>query len=469
VSAWLAWLATSGGRISRLFGVLWWWRLERGVEVTSGRRDLLAEPDPRRELRPESLNRCFVGGGVTRFTNLEWAGIVYGLLAGDSGTFHGEPFMRYQNVCIESFGYTLPDEVVTSDDIERRLQPLYERLRLPEGRLELMTGIAQRRFWKPGTLPSDKSVESANKAIAAVGIDREYIGALVHASVCRDHLEPATACRVHHLLGLSPRCMIYDVSNACLGVLNGMVQVANMIELGQIRAGIVVGTESGRHLVENTIASLNAATSLTRRQVKTAMASLTIGSGSCAVLLVDRRLSRTDNRMTTAMVRAQTENHQLCHSGRDEAVSGGMAPLMETDSERLMHEGIHTGAETFPDFLAEANWTREQIDRTFCHQVGGTHRKLMLEALGLDEHLDFPTVHWLGNTGSVALPTAMAIALERDVVQPDQRVAMLGIGSGINCLMIGATWQRTLVCREGQVPAHHTRGRQTDQALAAGG
>ena len=170
--------------------------------------------------------------------------------------------MQYQNVCIESLGYTLPDEVVTSDEIERRLEPLYRRLRLPEGRLEHMTGIRERRFWAPGTLPSDKSVESGNKAMEAVGIDRAYIGALIHASVCRDHLEPATACRVHHLLRLSPQCMIYDVSNACLGLLNGMIQIANMIELGQIRAGLVVGTESGRQLVEHTIESLNAATHL---------------------------------------------------------------------------------------------------------------------------------------------------------------------------------------------------------------
>ncbi len=381
--------------------------------------------------------------------------------------------MRYQNVCIESLGYTLPEEIVTSDEIERRLEPLYQRLRLPEGRLELMTGISERRFWEPGALPSDKSVASANKAIAAVGIDREYIGALIHASVCRDHLEPATACRVHHLLKLSPQCMIYDVSNACLGLLNGMVQIANMIELGQIRAGIVVGTESGRHLVEHTIESLNASTTLTRRQIKMAIASLTIGSGSCAVLLVDRRLSRTDNRMTAATVRAHTQNHLLCQSGGDEAVSGGMKPLMETDSERLMHEGIRTGAETFPDFLAETGWTHEQIDRAFCHQVGATHRKMMLEALGLDARIDFATLNWLGNTGSVALPTAMAVALQEDVVKPGQRVAMLGIGSGINCLMIGAQWQKTLVCRDPGRNESASRNRDrpdaTDRnALAAG-
>jgi acyl-CoA:acyl-CoA alkyltransferase len=353
--------------------------------------------------------------------------------------------MRYQNVCVESLGYTLPDEIVTSEEIERRLEPLYRRLRLPEGRLELMTGIAQRRFWAPGTLPSEPSVASARAALDVVGLDRNYVGALLHASVCRDHLEPATACRVHHLLGLSPQCMIYDVSNACLGILNGMVQIANMIELGQIRAGLVVGTESGRDLVENTIASLNADQQLTRRQLKSAVASLTIGSASCAVLLVDRRLSRTRNRLVAAMVRTHTSNHRLCHSGRDEAVADGMKPLMETDSEKLMREGIRVGAETFPDLLAASGWSREDLNRTFCHQVGATHRKLMLEALGLDEQIDFATVSWLGNTGSAALPVTLAIALEQGLVRSGERIGLLGIGSGINCLMLAAHWQHALV------------------------
>ncbi|MCA9226927.1 MAG: 3-oxoacyl-ACP synthase III, partial [Planctomycetales bacterium] len=274
--------------------------------------------------------------------------------------------MRYKNVCIESLGYTLPDEVVTTAEIERRLEPLYTRLRLPEGRLELMTGIRERRFWQPGTLPSDKSIESGEKAIRAAGIDRAHIGALIHASVCRDHLEPATACRVHHALELLPECMIYDVSNACLGVLNGIVQIANMIELGQIRAGLVVGTEGSRQLVETTINALNRDTTLTRQQLKLAVASLTIGSASCGVLLTDRELSQTDNRLLVATARANTAHHRLCHSGHDEAVADGMQPLMTTDSERLMQEGIATGVDTFTAFLAECGWSPASLERTFC-------------------------------------------------------------------------------------------------------
>ena len=353
--------------------------------------------------------------------------------------------MRYRNVCLESFGYTLPPEIVTSDEIERKLAPLYERLRLPEGRLELMTGIRERRFWTAGTLPSDKSLESAEKAIQAASIDRQYIGALVHASVCRDYLEPATACRVHHHLGLPAQCLVYDVSNACLGLFNGMLQIANMIELGQIRAGIVVGTEGSRQLVETTIAALNRDETLSRSQLKLAVASLTIGSGSCAVLLTDRELSQTDNRLTAATVRAHTSHHELCHSGQDEAVGSGMQPLMQTDSERLMHQGIAAGVSTFKDFLVDADWELGEIEKTFCHQVGAAHRKLMLDSLGLQLDRDYATVEWLGNTGSVALPITMAVGAQRGWLSRGDRVAMLGIGSGINCIMMAVDWRKSLV------------------------
>jgi 3-oxoacyl-[acyl-carrier-protein] synthase-3 len=353
--------------------------------------------------------------------------------------------MRYRNVCLESFGYTLPDEVVTSAEVEARLAPLYQRLRLPEGRLELMTGIRERRWWPPGTLPGDQSVVSADRAIRAAGIDRQHVGALIHASVCRDYLEPATASSVHHRLGLPDSCLVYDVSNACLGLLNGILQIANMIDLGQIRAGIVVGTEGSRQLVETTIEHLNRDTTLTRQQLKLAVASLTIGSASCAVLLTDRELSQTDNRLLAATVQAHTAHHALCHSDRDEAVGSGMQPLMETDSERLMHAGIATGVAAFQRFLAVTGWTRDSLDKTFCHQVGVAHRKLLLESLGLDPQRDFTTLEWLGNTGSVALPVTMAIGLEQGWVNKGDHLGMLGIGSGIHCLMLAVRWQHSLV------------------------
>lgn len=352
--------------------------------------------------------------------------------------------MRFENVCLEAIGACLPETVWTSDEIESRLAPLYRRLRLPEGRLALMSGIDQRRVWPAGTLPSGPSIRSGEAAIEAAGIDRAKIGCLIHASVCRDFLEPATAARVHHGLRLPADCWVYDVSNACLGLLNGAVQIAALIESGAIEAGLVVGTENSRPLLEQTIASLNANSSLTRQSVKPAFASLTIGSGSCALLLTHRRLSSSGSRWETAVAVSRSEFHNLCRSD-DDTAGAEMQPLMDTDSERLLQEGVATGAEAFGRFLEASGWQREQIDLSVCHQVGGRHRATMLDALGLPQARDVATFPWLGNTGSVALPLALAAAAHWGRLNSGTRTALLGIGSGINSVMIGCQWAATPV------------------------
>jgi 3-oxoacyl-[acyl-carrier-protein] synthase-3 len=223
-----------------------------------------------------------------------------------------------------------------------------------------------------------------------------------------------------------------------LGILTGLIQVANMIELGQIQAGLVVGTECGRDLVENTTARLNEDTSLTRQDIKYLVASLTIGSGSVAMLLCHEQLSQTKNHVTAASVLARTEHHALCQSA-------GLETFMQTDSEELMKRGIATGAETFAHFLTETGWPRDQIDKTVCHQVGVAHRKLLFEALDLETRLDYATLETLGNTGAAALPLTMALALEAEHITAGDRVALLGIGSGINCQMLGVDWHETRV------------------------
>ncbi len=264
----------------------------------------------------------------------------------------------------------------------------------------------------------------------------QEVQALVHASVCREFLEPATACRVHHKLGLSNSAWVYDVSNACLGLLNATVQIANLIEQGIISAGIAVGTENSLGLMESTIAALNQDTSLTRSSIKSAFASLTIGSGACAWLIVDRR-KYVGGTIRCAVVRANTTYCDLCVSNTDQAGSA-MQPLMDTDSEQLLEMGVETGAATFEALQQESGLKIKDFGNSVSHQVGQAHQKKILDRLGLPIERDFATYPWLGNTGSVALPTAVGIAVDRKAIDTNRPTALLGIGSGINSLMLAA-------------------------------
>lgn len=349
--------------------------------------------------------------------------------------------MRYQQVCVESFGYTLPPEIVTSAEIEARLSPVYRRLGLPEGRLEMMSGIRERRFWAPGTRPGEISCLTAEKAIEASGIERRHFGCLVHGSVCRDQLEPATASAVHHALGIPQSALVLDVSNACLGLLNGMFLLANMIELGQVRAGVIVGTEVGRELVEGTIDTLLSTPHLTRQDVKLAFASLTIGSGSAAVVLCDRELSRTGTRLLGGQFRADSSSHQLCAGDSAASTYGDERPRMQTDSEALLHAGVELALATWLETKQVLGWTNRDVQKAFSHQVGKAHRKLLYQRLELDPEIDFPTVEFLGNTGAAALPMTAALGIEAGHLAAGDHVALLGIGSGLNAIMAGIEWR----------------------------
>src|SRR3954470_22536405 len=193
--------------------------------------------------------------------------------------------MRYSRVYIDAIGYELAPVVVSTAELEARLQPLYDRLRLPQGQLEAMTGIHERRWWHADHRITDGAVTAARNALSAADIKPSEIDVLIYAGVCREQFEPATACHVAAALGVSPGAFVYDVSNACLGVLNGIVDVANRIELGQCRAGLVVACETSREINELTIEQLLQAPGL--EAYKKSLVALTGGSGAVAVLVTD--------------------------------------------------------------------------------------------------------------------------------------------------------------------------------------
>lgn len=346
--------------------------------------------------------------------------------------------MRYSNVVIEAFGYELPPQVVTSDDIERQLEPLYEALHFQKGTLESLTGIQERRFWDPGFNMSRGAYLAAGKAIDQSGTPIESIGMLVYGGVCRENLEPATACAVAHALGLKPETLVYDVTNACLGVLNGMVQVADAIELGHIQAGLVVSCESARQIIDSTIERLLAAKNMD--VFKQTVATLTGGSGAVAVLLTHASLSRQGHRLLGGVFRSAPEHHELCTWGPATGLAAGGQQVMNTDSVGVLKNGVALGIETFHAFRKALRLTDDQPDKVICHQVGATHQSTILKSIGIPQEKDFTTFRFLGNIGTVSLPITAAIGDERGALMKGDLVGLLGIGSGLNCIMLGVLW-----------------------------
>ena len=344
--------------------------------------------------------------------------------------------MRFRSTVIDSIAYVAPPVVWTSAEIEERLKPLYDRLRLPEGRLELMTGIRERRFWDHDIRPSEASAEAGIKALEKSGIPAEEIEVCIHSSVSRDMLEPATASFAHRMMGLSPGVQVMDVSNACLGFLNSLTLLAAMIDSGQVKSGIVVSGENGKPLLERTI-QLLLERDLTRKTIKPYFANLTIGAGAVAAVVCHESLSPKGHRLLGGTCLADTSSNDLCQGDSN---AEGLGYEMQTDSEEMLRAGVNLAKRTWSSFKSVLDWDNEAVDRVVCHQVGSAHQKLLFETLDLAHEKDYSSYQTFGNTGSAALPITLAKAEEDGFVRVGDRVALLGIGSGLNCLMLGVEW-----------------------------
>ena len=74
------------------------------------------------------------------------------------------------------------------------------------------------------------------------------------------------------------------------------------------------------------------------------------------------------------------------------------------------------------------------------HQVSGTHTALLCQTLGLDAKKVMAIFPEFGNIGPASVPIVLSKAAESGRLSKGNRVALMGIGSGLNCSMAEVVW-----------------------------
>lgn len=338
--------------------------------------------------------------------------------------------MLFENVAVVGLTHIDAPEVIPSSRFETRLAGTMERLGLPLGMLSQVAGVESRRWWPEGVKPSDAATLAAEKLLEEVGVPRERIGLVVNTSVCRDYIEPSTACLVHSKLGLAPHCQNFDLGNACLAFMNAMDIAGALIERGEIEYALVVDGESSRFVQEQTLERL-AGPDIDLDILRQEFATLTLGSGSVAMILAHRDLVDEPHLYRGAVSVAASEWSHLCE---------GQVDYMKTDTRTLLAEGVKLACRTYEIASDVLGWTTGCLDELVLHQVSAVHTGKLCEALGLDVGNALLTFPELGNIGPASVPITLSKAVEAGRITRGSRVGLLGIGSGLNCSMAELVW-----------------------------
>jgi 3-oxoacyl-[acyl-carrier-protein] synthase III len=338
--------------------------------------------------------------------------------------------MLFQHVAIAGLAHIDAPHRLSSADINARLQPTMDRLGIKTDVLQEIAGIHARRLWDDSVQASDAATAAAEKALIDAGIGRERIGLLVNTSVSRDFLEPSTASIVSGNLGLSDNCQNFDIANACLAFLSGMDIASRMIERGEIEYALVVDGETANSVYKNTLERMSRS-DVTEEQFRNELASLTLGCGAAAMVLSRAELSPDAPRYKGGVTRAATEWNTLCRGNLDRMI---------TDTRMLLIEGLKLAQKTFMAARIALGWVVDELDEFVIHQVSRVHTEAFIKAFGIDPAKVLTIFNEHGNIGPASVPIVLSKLKEMGRLKKGNRIALLGIGSGLNCSMAEVVW-----------------------------
>jgi 3-oxoacyl-[acyl-carrier-protein] synthase-3 len=244
--------------------------------------------------------------------------------------------------------------------------------------------------------------------------------------VGRDFLEPSTASIIQASLGLGPTVKSLDLGSACLGFIDGLELAALKIESSLSEYALVVAGENSRPLIENTLSRI-LEPGVTVKDFFLNFASLTLGSGGAAMIVGRADKHPKAPRLKAMVSRTDAASNNLCR---------GDFSAMETDSAALLEAGVALAAETFRQGAENFGWRPDSFDVIVCHQVSEVNTRRLCQQLSLPIDRLVKTYPFYGNMGPVAVPFTFDLAFEQGTIHPGDRVALMGIGSGLCCAMM---------------------------------
>jgi len=338
--------------------------------------------------------------------------------------------MPFENVAIAGLAHIDAPYTLTSREINERLKPTFKRLRIRSDMLGDVAGIHARRLWDQDLCVADIATRAGKQALEDACIDPAQVGLLISTSVSRDYLEPSTASMVSGNLGISDNCISFDIANACLAFINGMDVAARMIERGDIDYALIVDGETSNQIYEKTLERMSSP-DITATQFRNELAALTTGSGAAAMVLARAELVPEAPRYKGGVTRAANQWNKLCVASPERMV---------TDTRMLLIEGINLAKKTFEAARLLLGWAVSEIDQFVIHQISQPHTKAFIKSFGIDPNKVMTIFDEHGNIGPASVPIVLSKLRQLGKLKKGDRVALVGIGSGINCTMAEVVW-----------------------------
>ncbi len=310
---------------------------------------------------------------------------------------------------IIGFGSYLPKNVVTNDDLARKIDTSDEWIRK-------RTGITQRHIAAEGELTSDIAEHAARAALDNAGVSSDEIDLIVLATATPDNTFPATAARVQSKLSIR-RGAAFDVQAVCAGYVYALATADNMIRLGQAETALVIGAEVFSRILD----------------WEDRGTCVLFGDGAGATVLrgSDAAGSNQDRGILSTHIYSDGEYYDMLYVDGGPSTTGTSGYLRMEGKEVFRHavqrmsEVVETALETNGLKIGDVDWL-------IPHQANKRIMDSIAKKLSFPAEKIVVTVDKQANTSAATIPLALAEAASDGRLKKGNLIALSALGGGLS-------------------------------------
>lgn len=294
-------------------------------------------------------------------------------------------------------GRAVPDQIITNDDLARRVDTNDEWI-------VARTGIRERRFAREGESLTQFTVAAARQALERAGLKPEDIGLCITATVTSDRLFPSQACLIHQELGLPEDCPAFDLSAGCTGFLYAMETAAAMLPRMNRPYALLVGGELLSRIVDMDDRST----------------CILFGDGAGAAVVESTEAG------WYSVLGTRGDRDILWAWG-----PGQERPYLHMDGQGVFQFALKTVPQVAKQLLEKAGMDKEQVDWYVPHQANHRIVESVAKRLKMPLSRFYENMDRYGNTSAGSIPIALDEMAEQGLLKKGQWVMCLGFGAGL--------------------------------------
>lgn len=321
---------------------------------------------------------------------------------------------------VSGMGAYLPKQVVTSEELMMEAQS--RKFGVPETFLARASGIKNRRFSDQSESYADLAILASLQAIQDAGIDPLDLDMVLFCGIDRDCPEPSTAHIIQNEIGAkNAECL--DISNACLGILNGLSIANAYIGIGCAETILICTGEKPSNITCDILRQLRQTSD--KKIFRKLLGALTVGDAGGAFVITKKT---SDTGCQYLHFKSEGQYANLCYyKYTPEGIEFEM--LMEQISGRGV--GLHQNE--INNTYSKLKWSPGFVKKLYCHQVGAVPHVQMASIATQPVEKAPITYENYGNLTSATFPVNMSLNRPKK----GDKVLLLGSGSGLSICQIG--------------------------------